>query len=463
MRTFSFVLALSLVGTMPVHSATRSDTSPSATLAPMLDRVRTGLRIGQRQPTPDTPALTLDVAVADALERNPTLIVLRRQYEAATYRPARQLALAPPSFEAQIWQWPLSTLNPSRTNMYMFTVGQEIPGRGKRALRAAVEEKEAELSQAAIAVEARVVIDEVKQTYADLFLARREIEIHHANLDLLRQFADLSEAKYMTGRMSQQDTLKAVVELSRLYDHLVGLREREQLAQARLNTWLDRPPESAIGALITPREHLPLPSAAELQRMAIARHPELHAARLGIARAEAVVAAERQENKPDFFIKGGYFLMPRDTDSWTAMAGLTWPRAPWSRKGLDARVAEAEAAVATAHARDRAVENTVRLAVHDAYVRIEAAQERATLLRTSILPQSDQTLEVSRAAYQTDRADFLSVIDNQRILLDAQLDYYRALSDLDRARADLERAVGVDLRPMVTDATAADTRELSER
>ncbi len=146
----------------------------------------------------------------------------------------------------------------------------------------------------------------------------------------------------------------------------------------------------------------------------------------------------------------------------TPPTASAWPNAPWSRKGLDARVAEAESAVATARARSGAVENAVRLAVHDAYVRIEAAQERATLLRTTILPQSDQTLDVSRAAYQTDRGDFLSVIDSQRIVLDAQIDYYRALSDLEQARADLERAVGADLEP-VLGTTTADTREVSER
>jgi outer membrane protein TolC len=50
-------------------------------------------------------------------------------------------------------------------------------------------------------------------------------------------------------------------------------------------------------------------------------------------------------------------------------------------------------------------------------------------------------------AYQTDRVDFLAIIDNERVRLDAQLDYFRALSDLEQALADLERAVGTDITP----------------
>ena len=409
----------------------------------------------------DAQPLTLQMALGETLARNPRLIALRRQYEAMRLRPAQALALAPPTFEAQIWQWPFNSFDPHQANMFMFTFGQSFPGGDKRQLRAAVAEKDAELSLAAIAVEARTVIDEVKRVYAELYLARREMDTHHANADLLRQFADVSEAKYTTGGISQQDILKSVVELSRLHEHLVVLEEQERLAQARLNTLLDRPPELPIGRLLEPREEGTLPELAELQHLALARQPELRAARVDVERAEAVLASERAESKPDFFVKGGYMLMPQLPDSWTATVGITWPNAPWSGKGFDARVAEATAAVETARARYAAGESAIRFAVHESYVRAQAAQERAVLLRTSIVPQSNQTLAVSRVAYQADRGDFLTLIDNQRVLLDAQLAYHRALNDLEQARADLERAVGCDLQPAVTTGATLDTTELT--
>ena len=104
------------------------------------------------------------------------------------------------------------------------------------------------------------------------------------------------------------------------------------------------------------------------------------------------------------------------------------------------------------------MENTVRLAVQEAYVRAQAAQERAALVRTTILPQSQQTLEVSRVAYQTDRVDFLALLDNERTLLNAQLEYYRALSDFDQALADLERAVGTEISPDMLRSAARENR-----
>ncbi len=399
--------------------------------------------------TYEGPPLTLAAAIEEALAKNPELAALRQQTDVTRQRPAQERFLSAPMAEAQIWQWPLNSLNPANTNMYMFMVTQELPGRGKRQLRAAVADKDVALAESDVAVRARDITNQVKQAYAALFIARKAIDVHLASVDLLRQIADVSQAKYTTGRISQQDVLKPVVELSRLHNDLLMFDEQANLAAARLNVLLDRVPETPIGPLVEPRERSLLPATADLQRMAIDRQPELVRARIEIARAEAELAVAKRDYKPDFSVQGGYMLIPRMTDAWMGRFGVSWPTAPWSRGKLDARVAEQSAAVETAKARERAMENAVRLAVHEAYARAKSAQDRAALLRTTILPQSRQTLEVSRVAYQTDRVDFQALIDNERVLLDSQLDYYRALSEFEQALADLERAVGADVAATV--------------
>ena len=179
----------------------------------------------------------------------------------------------------------------------------------------------------------------------------------------------------------------------------------------------------------------------------MAGQPELGAARLAIALAEAELAVAQAEYKPDFFVQAGYMLMPGMTDAWMARAGVSWPKAPWSKGGVDAKAAEARAAIESGRARLAAAQSAVRLAVQRAYVRVQAALARASVLESSLVPQSRQVLEVSRADYQTDRVDFLALIDNQRLVLAVQLDYHRAMSEAEQAWADLERAVGVDLAP----------------
>ena len=160
------------------------------------------------QHTPDAPRvyegppLTLAAAIQEAQAKNADLIVLRQQIGVMRQRPAQEHALNPPMAEATIWQWPINTLNPANTNMYMFLLGQEIPGRGKRDLRAAVAEKDVALAETDVTVRARQVVNDIRQAYASLFIARKAIDVHLASVDLLRQIADVSEAKYATGRIS---------------------------------------------------------------------------------------------------------------------------------------------------------------------------------------------------------------------------------------------------------------------
>jgi cobalt-zinc-cadmium efflux system outer membrane protein len=391
------------------------------------------------------PPLTLKAALDEALAKNLDLAALRAQVEVSHQRPAQERSLAPPMLEATIWQWPVNSINPANTNMYMFMVGQEFPGRGKRELRAAVAERDIALAQTDVTIRTRQIVNEVKQAYAMLFIARKATEVHLASVDLLRQIADVSQTKYASGRISQQDVLKPVVELSKLHGDLLMCEEQAGIAAARLNVLLARGPEAPIGPLTEPTEQTLLLAPIEFQRLALDHQAELQRAHVEIERTEAEVASAKQAYKPDFTVQGGYLLMPNQTDAWLARVGITWPRAPWSRDKISARITEQIAASETAKARERAMQNMVRLAVQEAYIRARSAHERAALLRTTILPQAQQTLDVSRIGYQTDKVDFQAVMDNQRTLLDAQLGYVRALSEFEQATADLERAVGVDL------------------
>jgi cobalt-zinc-cadmium efflux system outer membrane protein len=67
------------------------------------------------------------------------------------------------------------------------------------------------------------------------------------------------------------------------------------------------------------------------------------------------------------------------------------------------------------------------------------------LLGSSVLPQAEQAVDVARAGYESDRGSFLALIDSQRVLLAARLDYHRARAERAQAIADLERVVGIDL------------------
>ena len=62
------------------------------------------------------------------------------------------------------------------------------------------------------------------------------------------------------------------------------------------------------------------------------------------------------------------------------------------------------------------------------------------------MPQARQSLQAATLSYQTERVDFLTLLESERTLKDIELGYYQALVDYQETFANLEQAVGVDLR-----------------
>lgn len=391
--------------------------------------------------TGGAPPLPLDEAVREALERNPSVGSRRADAEAARAKPDTERALPPPMLEAQAWQWPRDTVNPGDVQ-WMAMVGQEFPGRGKRALRVAMAQREASMREGEVAVEAVRVAGEVRRAYVDLWLARATLDVYADRVRLLRQVADAAEAKYAAGRASQQDIVRALVEISRVHELAVMARERARMARVALNSLMGRQPDEPIGEVSLPDPPADVPGTSALVDLARQRHPELAL----VERAREVVSAEidvaKSDRRPNFVVQGGYMWMPEMRDAFTARVGITWPGAPWARRGIEARVREADARRTALDARRLAVENTLARMAGEGRVRALAARERADLVDASLLPQATHALELARAEYQTDQTSFLDLVEAERLVLDLRLDAIVARADLARALIDIETATG---------------------
>src|SRR5687768_1398509 len=205
------------------------------TLVSMAIAATTAAAQGIPTPHASPAALTLREAVSQALERNAELVALRRAYDAARAAPAQEAYLAPPMFETQIWGWPITTLNPIRTEMFMFMAEQELPGRGKRAARELVAMREAAIDEQRIALRANEILDELRQAYVDVATGRAMTDLVGQQTAILRSTADAAALRYASGQGSQRETVNAVIELARLESERVMWDGRTREAETRLN------------------------------------------------------------------------------------------------------------------------------------------------------------------------------------------------------------------------------------
>jgi outer membrane protein TolC len=133
---------------------------------------------------------------------------------------------------------------------------------------------------------------------------------------------------------------------------------------------------------------------------------------------------------------------------------------PWVHDDkYNASIEEAMANRRAATAQHAAMLAEVRARVAAAWERLQATARIVELYRTSLIAQSEQSLQAARSAYEAGTAGFVTVVDNERTLLLNRLALARAEADYGRASADLYEAIGVvgpaDLADPLQDSAAA--------
>jgi outer membrane protein, heavy metal efflux system len=388
--------------------------------------------------------LMLPELIQGVLARNPELVAARKQWEAATNRITQARSLDDPILSIQLWNVP-QPFKATQADNTIFGLSQNLPFPGKLGLKGEVASRSADMTEQAVHAKERELVTRLKQAYYDLFLMQKTIQIHHEQVELLRQFFEIANTKFRAGKGSQADVLKAQVELSLLQQQLPVLEQRRKTAGAMLNTLLDRDPSLPLGLA---QEPSPLPidqPLDDLHRLALNDRPELKAAELDVQRNEQSHALAQRQYYPDFNVAFQRFQNYQANDGFGAYVAMSIPFAFWTKPKYDAGVQEAAAGVAVARAQQQTLENLTRFQINDLLAKLRATDQVATLYRTTILPQAEQSLESARVGYRAGKGGFLDLIDTQRAWKGFQLEYFKALVDRQHRLAELEQVVGIPL------------------
>ncbi|HUS19906.1 MAG TPA: TolC family protein [Terriglobales bacterium] len=392
------------------------------------------------------PVFTLAALEEAAQQQNPELMAIAAQAAIVKARRGSAGELADPTASYRNWGVPLSRPWDFNRSQHMFMLERELPGRGKRSLRSQMAEQDVLVTEAIVEAKRRQVISVVRATFFDLVRNEHELRLHREQVELGGQALESARIKYTVGRVPQQDVMKAQVALSRLSEHLIDIERDGRLARARLNTLIGRDPAQAIRVQGEYQPAFTLPNIAELQAMAVEKRPELSAANARIKGSELSIELARKAYTPDLKVAGGYMLMPAGTPGRNAYMLEVGMNLPWlNRKRHDAEIAEATAERLLQETESRAIRAIILQEIQEAYVRADAALRMAKLYSSTLKPQAEATFQSAAAAYQTDKTDFLNLLESQNTYLDVEYDYYKALSEYEMRLAELEQAIGAPL------------------
>jgi outer membrane protein TolC len=386
--------------------------------------------------------------ILEALEQNPQTRAAYEEWQASLQRIDQAKGFPDPILSyARFGQSIETRLGPQTDKI---SLSQRIPFFGKLSLKGKVAERNSSIQEA---VYERVVADialRVKEAFFSLYWFEKSLALMREEKDILGRFSRIALRKYETDQANQQDVLKAQLEISRITERIMVLEQGKRAVETNLNALLNRPADShfgKIGGIDIPRIHL---GPQELAEWAKQGRPELIQAEHSIAKHEESLKLAKKNNLPDFNIMVDYIFIgkgatshPEDgRDAWMGAIGINIPL--WRGKY---KAAEAEAAVQINASRKRYedIQNDTFARINELYLELKTYEDQIELYEHSLLPQAEQSLKSSEAGYVSGRADFLSLLESERMILQIKTGFHKTLSDYRKTVARLERIIGLEI------------------
>jgi cobalt-zinc-cadmium efflux system outer membrane protein len=327
-------------------------------------------------------------------------------------------------------------------------LSQMFPWFGKLKLRGEVALEGANAAQQQYEAAKLKLFDEVKQGYYELYYVGRAIEIAQENVELLKYFEEVARARYEAGQAQHADVIKAQVELDRLRDRLRTLQDVKNPTLARLNAALNRPAATQLPWPTNfPPAQITTNTPALVQQL-VEFNPELKRLDSLAEKEKANIALAKKEFYPDVtlgvdYVQTGSARMSGVADSGKdpLLVGFSvniplW----WGKYRAGVREAENRYAASRLEREDRA--NLLTTDLELALFKFQDAQRKISLYRDALIPKADENVKVIQRSFEAGKSDFLSLIDAERILLEFQLTYERAVADREQGLSTVEKLVG---------------------
>jgi cobalt-zinc-cadmium efflux system outer membrane protein len=402
--------------------------------------------IGSRAVAEDDAALNGPVLertsfVRAVLHRNPSVEEARLAWRGAVAHIPQSGALDDPMVTIDIA--PLSIASSAAPLGYDATISQRLPWPGKLAFEESVAKAEAlaarsdfEATRLQLALSAALLYDEY-------FVAARSIEVNAHHIALMTELKAAALAQFESGHASAQDSLQAEAELTHMEHDAVSLASDQEIAVAEMNELLHRPPAAPLPPPVTELRldvNLDEGGVGKLESEAVARQPDVESARLHARAEEARVQHAERESYPDVTLSTSYNSMwAAPEHRWIVGLGFNLPIEWGRRRGA---IDEAKAGRGRYESEVARLSDKARTQVAVALARLREARHVEHLYEQRLLPVAREQVDAARAGFIASRNDFVAAVGAETNLRNVELGLQMAQADIDRRRAELDRAVG---------------------
>jgi len=397
----------------------------SAVVPEPAEEIQTPAEAGITTSQEQQHSLGLQDLLRISLERNPELRRAALQVEAAQGK-AVQAGLYPnPTVSTEGTE--LGNRNGPGGFIVAPFVGQELVTGGKLRLGRSVAEREVNEASLALVSQRFTLYTSVRRGYFEVLAAQRRIEIFSELVGLATKATETTEILVKGRQVAPLDLIQMRVELNRFRAELEAAHRDRAAAWRRLAAAIGAPelPDTIVrGELDAAWPNYDFDLAS---RRLLDCHPDIRAAQIALNRVQIALDRARAERIPNVTVGAGYERdNVDDQDQWVFRVSMPIP--VFNRNQGNVQAAGAEVGRAAANVVN--VQNQLLSRLATAFGRYDAARERAETYRKSVLPDASEAYQLALAAYQGGQFEYLRVLQAQRAVAEANLEYIQALTDL---------------------------------
>ncbi len=358
--------------------------------------------------------LTIEEASQLALRDDHTLRAIDARSESLSELAIATRGLPDPKLKLGFANLPTDTFNLGQEAMTQAVIGvQQMFPRGQtRSLSSARLNESVARNDAEARDRQYLILLDVREEYTRIFLHRERQKILQQSLVVFTDLAEITRDYFATGRAYQQDVVQAQLELSRVEERLIGMRQQEEQARARL---AERIGADAYRDLDSSWPQITQPQPTQQIIAGLIEHPRLRAWQHEIAKSKTSEEIARQAYKPGFAVDLAYGGRSGQNTNGSNRSDLlsifVTMDIPLFTKNRQDRVLAASIADTSAveYVRDD-VYQSMKARVEEHAATLAGEQERLALYQEYLLPQAAYNAETAFEDYQDAIGDLTNLM-----------------------------------------------------
>lgn len=382
----------------------------------------------------ETKTVDLSEATALTLQANPDLAVAMRGREIESAQQLQAASRPNPTLSGQVQDLR------SQNRVTTIAISQQLETAGKRDKRIVAAGAAFDIAEADIHIAQAEISAKTYAAFYQVLAAQQAQKLAQELLEIATTTKDTTTKRVLAGKISPAEETKAKVAEASLKIDLANANQQLDISKQRLASLWSKSEGQTDYIVVGDLENLKeLPNESELIAQ-LADSPRLKKAALAIKEKQAISNIELSKQTPDVTVSLGAQRNEELGGITQAMIGLYIPIPVFDKN--QGNLLSAKAREYQSIDEKTALENQLQTELKDAYSRRQLQVEASNMYKQDILQGAQSAYEAARKGFEFGKFSFLEVLDAQRTLFQAKMQFIQTLTMAHLAEADIQRILG---------------------